>query len=812
MNNDGWVDIPATTTDEWVDLKTQPISKPTKSMEGLESKPQRGFTGSWDENDPAYVAPEKELKPATWKQTLTESLPEAVKGGLAKAVAGGVQTYADVTGNKKLQEDVKYALEGIKSGDKALREKYELSTTQEDVVGAASSLATNIPFMVVGTLTGGSAVPLIAMGTQSGLQKYADYRGKDKPIGQSAVASLATGGVEIITELTPMNVLLKKGTPFFKRLAAELKSEIIGENAATFFQDAIDAANQEMTWGEFINAERLKNAAWSTTKQTAMAAGVMTGGAQLLNRNAEQAPPTPPIVEPQTAPTPAAEGFSTQGMPTNEQIIQPTNLPREHAKNVLRQMLNEKAQEGFSTEGMPTNEQIVQPLIAQTQAPGIPVKQSTGKVIGFGEETDTEAPVPVVEQSVAPTPQPEQINAPTAISEAVMPIPDVTRELNQKIEKPVVAEKATTDKQPHEVTLNDYIGDVGNLTGKQRSEEIAFRKFNHAKDVEEALIEGKDVPIEVLADYKDEKWAQKAITKFRTAEMRKPVTEQKAVPEPSMVSKEAPTLDAETNKKLDMKIKYGPTSVTKRERINDLFKKGATLDSSVERSGLTSIDKYELGMLVKMREPGKADQKRIDELTNKAKQDLPISYSYTAKLGDKYYKLSKTEYDYFNSLKQEPSNMTPKEFSVSQKPKSEIQTPLSLTNETQVKETAKPLIQEEAPVKQPEVIVEPKRTPLKLKETAVESKKELTGIQKAQQARAEKSLDKYIRLEGKSVTKRQMVEQLSADGYIPKPMEVFDEAAKKKDELIAERARAKYIFTKDRAYSNGNIPMVKEGM
>jgi hypothetical protein len=43
-------------------------------------------------------------------------------------------------------------------------------------------------------------------------------------------------------------------------------------------------------------------------------------------------------------------------------------------------------------------------------------------------------------------------------------------------------------------------------------------------------------------------------------------------------------------------------------------------------------------------------------------------------------------------------------------------------------------------------------------------------------------------------------------------MEVFDEAAKKKDELIAERARAKYIFTKDRAYSNGNIPMVKEGM
>jgi hypothetical protein len=75
-------------------------------------------------------------------------------------------------------------------------------------------------------------------------------------------------------------------------------------------------------------------------------------------------------------------------------------------------------------------------------------------------------------------------------------------------------EIATTPKvkQPWQMTPSEYVGD-------KTGDEKAIRLSAHPQLVKDALEKGEKVPIEVLEKYKQNVWAQKALSQFKTADL-----------------------------------------------------------------------------------------------------------------------------------------------------------------------------------------------------------------------------------------------------------------------------------------------------
>jgi len=85
-------------------------------------------------------------------------------------------------------------------------------------------------------------------------------------------------------------------------------------------------------------------------------------------------------------------------------------------------------------------------------------------------------------------------------------------------------------------------------------------------------------------------------------------------------------------------------------------------------------------------------------------------------------------------------------------------------------------------------------------------------IAKMKDAKLEKLLNKNIKYSGENMTRKEFLNKVKGQGYLPQAKEIYDTTLQNKDLLIAKRAGQKYLFTKDKAISNENIPEVKEGM
>lgn len=179
----------------------------------------------------------------------------------------------------KRQELSRNAAANAPQGDTLLEKGvYDALQSAPQTVGAlVATLVTRSPTMgalSAGAVTGGSA--------------FGEAEDKGKDFGTSLRYAFEQGGIEAATELLPLKFLigdLAKDTPFFKTFLKQATAEGIGEQAATFLQDASSwlELNPEKTVGEFL-AERPEAAI-----RTLIASTIMSGVQTTIAKGADSA-------------------------------------------------------------------------------------------------------------------------------------------------------------------------------------------------------------------------------------------------------------------------------------------------------------------------------------------------------------------------------------------------------------------------------------------------------------------------------------------------------------------------------------------
>ena len=138
----------------------------------------------------------------------------------------------------------------------------------------------------------GAGAPVVAgLSGVTGGSAYNKYRDRGGSIAAASTGALLEGAIENITERIPVGFLLGHfgGEGVKHWLAGFALSELGGEEAATFLQDAVDTAiaNPNKTWAEFW-AER-PQAALDTALSVLSTAGALGGGLAISQRLQPQA-------------------------------------------------------------------------------------------------------------------------------------------------------------------------------------------------------------------------------------------------------------------------------------------------------------------------------------------------------------------------------------------------------------------------------------------------------------------------------------------------------------------------------------------
>ena len=169
---------------------------------------------------------------------------------------------------------------------------------ERGIYGAAQSAPASIEAMIVSVLTKNPLPGVATMGVATGGQAYGEAEDAGKPFLERMRYAVTQGGIEAATEFLPMKFIvgdLAKDTPLGKMFLKNALAEGIGEQAATFLQDASTwlELNPEKTLGEFMG-ER-PNAALETLVASTLMSGVQTTiakGAQVgvdqFDQNAQQ--------------------------------------------------------------------------------------------------------------------------------------------------------------------------------------------------------------------------------------------------------------------------------------------------------------------------------------------------------------------------------------------------------------------------------------------------------------------------------------------------------------------------------------------
>jgi hypothetical protein len=157
--------------------------------------------------------------------------------------------------------------------------------------GGVESAGQMLPSLLIGLIS--PAAAMVTFGTTTGGLAYSEARGQGASVARSASYASLQGFIEVATEWIPAHKLFKDlgaRAGLIPTLAHQLKSELIGEEVATAFQDANDwanlPANKDRTIGDYWR-ER-PSAALATVIGTVVAVGATTTAAHATARTLEK--------------------------------------------------------------------------------------------------------------------------------------------------------------------------------------------------------------------------------------------------------------------------------------------------------------------------------------------------------------------------------------------------------------------------------------------------------------------------------------------------------------------------------------------
>jgi len=209
-------------------------------------------------------------KPLSFASALKESLAS----GATSILSGGVQGYADLTGNQALSDEARTV---TRQGKIAQQDAMEGRSGAGEI---AVSLANSLPIMAATYATGGIAGSGVGLGTLAAgatAQKYGSNREEGYAPGRAFENAALTGLAEAAPEALPLGGFLKAAAPGIRatvgRIAKQAFEEGVSEGITTVGESVADSA----ALGKKIDAnELLSNVGKSATVGAVMGAGLGT--------------------------------------------------------------------------------------------------------------------------------------------------------------------------------------------------------------------------------------------------------------------------------------------------------------------------------------------------------------------------------------------------------------------------------------------------------------------------------------------------------------------------------------------------------
>jgi hypothetical protein len=161
---------------------------------------------------------------------IEENSPSGLSRKITQSVTGTVEP--------QVKDVLDYSIEELRDYTRSLEPHYERGTPEYYAHAAILSLGQNVIPITVGTLTGGSALPLFMMGAQSAGSKYNDLLENGMESGKASVVAGMYGAAEVIGEKVSIGKLIK-GSPL-SRIILGTAYDIPGELLTEVLQAGID--------------------------------------------------------------------------------------------------------------------------------------------------------------------------------------------------------------------------------------------------------------------------------------------------------------------------------------------------------------------------------------------------------------------------------------------------------------------------------------------------------------------------------------------------------------------------------------------
>jgi hypothetical protein len=235
-------------------------------------------TNTQSSNEKAKIPSE-----TSWLNAL-RPIPALAAANMVESAAG----ISDIFGATNVASSLRSDADIVR---KQVQQDYPVDDTswKGAVRNAGSNLFSMAPAVAVGALTGGSTVPLSIMGAQAGTQKMSDLTSAGVSYGKALPLSIASGGIEAITEKIPFGkflTLIKGNKGIAVDFAKMIISDQLGEQAATLADQIIDQVKPSTTWSwDDYKKDIISTAKSSLIASTAMGGAGATVNAAMRRRN-----------------------------------------------------------------------------------------------------------------------------------------------------------------------------------------------------------------------------------------------------------------------------------------------------------------------------------------------------------------------------------------------------------------------------------------------------------------------------------------------------------------------------------------------
>jgi len=274
-----------------------------------------------DGYSPEEAASQADVQRAEWEKLWTETVPNAVGGGIVGGLAGMDSASGMLFESVGMEKE---AAEAYASANK-FQEQLDAAPVSDDPTEAAiqsgiQSFAQLAPYIAVAWKTRQPGVALGAGSAMAAGQANLDAMDSGKNLSKTdrLVYSASVGLVEYATEKLPMETILGSpaGKSLTRRLLTSLAQEQVGEQVATFSQDFLSwrALHPEKTVDDYMNERPM--AAYQTAIATLIGSGLTNtaitaadAAGNAIKANTAKAPdaaPDAPTEPPAGDPTPEA--------------------------------------------------------------------------------------------------------------------------------------------------------------------------------------------------------------------------------------------------------------------------------------------------------------------------------------------------------------------------------------------------------------------------------------------------------------------------------------------------------------------------